>query len=254
MTEIIGLSVPFHKSDEDLNPAYYQLAKAIQEQIENGRLSVGQQIPPERKIAALNNLSMATVRKAIETLVQQNLLNRIQGKGTYIASTALRRKKIRYYPFVKDFHNSPYNTLVKFIGLRVVEGDKRRNRHLNAKTDQALYEMRRLLTTTGSDPLVYSVSYLPTNMFPNLQKYDRSDFEKHYLYLFLEDEFGISTIKNIELYGATLADEATANLLKVETGHPLLQVEMLALTHKKRPYEYRISYCLTDDQKIRRII
>jgi DNA-binding GntR family transcriptional regulator len=61
-------------------------------------------------------------------------------------------------------------------------------------------------------------------------------------------------MRNIELYSATLAEENVANLLNVAAGHPLLKVEMLALTYKEKPYEYRISYCLTDEKKIRRVI
>ena len=91
-------------------------------------------------------------------------------------------------------------------------------------------------------------------MFEGLHDYKRYYFEKYPLYQFLEEKFGVSTTKNCELFGATLADEHTANLLKVDEGHPLLVVEMQALTYKDKPYEYRISYCLTDKKKIRRFI
>jgi len=60
-------------------------------------------------------------------------------------------------------------------------------------------------------------------------------------------------MKNRELYSAALADKELAKILNTKKGHPLLCVEMQALTHKEKPYEYRKSYCLTDDRKIRRI-
>jgi DNA-binding GntR family transcriptional regulator len=91
-------------------------------------------------------------------------------------------------------------------------------------------------------------------MFKGLDDYQRSYFEEYALYLFLEEKFSVSTISNVQLSAVTLADEATAKLLKVEKGHPLLVLEMLAFTHKDKPYEYRISYCLTDERKLRRII
>lgn len=253
MEQIIGLSTPIEKSDEDVIPIYHQLGKAIKEQIENGRLAVGEQIPPERKIAAVNNISLATVRKALENLVWQGLLSRVQGKGTYVSSTAIRRKKIRYYPFVKDFHSDVANTDIKLIELKIIKGQQWINRHLKIRIAQDLYELRRVITSRGK-PLLYCVSYLPRNMFKGLEGYKRAYFENYSLYLFLEDKFSVSTINNLELYSVTLADNDTAKLLTVEAGHPLLRVEMLALTHKGKPYEYRISYCLAGEKKIRRVI
>jgi GntR family transcriptional regulator len=246
-------ALPISISGEDAMPIYHQLARAIQEQIENGRLAVGEQIPPERKIAALGNVSLATVRKALETLVQRGLLTRVQGKGTYVSSTAIRRKKIRYYPFVDDFYGNVADADIKLIEFNIINGDNRINRHLKIKTTEDLYEMKRLFVWRGK-PLIHSISYLPRKMFKNLNDYHKSHFEKNLLYMLLEEEFGIPTVNNIELYGAALADEDNAKLLQVEVGHPLLTVEMIALTYKEKPYEYRMTYFLSDEKKLRRII
>lgn len=244
--------IPFAKSETDARPVYHQMARAIQDYIENGILSVGERIPSEREFASQYDLSLATVRKALDHLVQQGLLKRIQGKGTFVASTDIRRHKLRYYPFVKDFHEDAFITTVEFLDLCTLDGEERINRHLLIKPDDTLYRVKRILLCRKT-PLVYSVSYLPTSMFHGLSKYEPHRFEK-YLYVFLEDEFGVSTIANEELYGSALADEETAGYLQVEPQHPLLQIEMMAYTHKHKPYEYRMSYCLTDEMKVRRMI
>ncbi|MCF8039280.1 MAG: GntR family transcriptional regulator [Desulfohalobiaceae bacterium] len=245
--------IPFEKSEDDLSPVYYQLAKAIQIRIENGELAVGAQIPSEREFAARHNVSLATVRKALENLVHQGLLSRIQGKGTFVSDTDSRRHKLRYYPFVKDFQQDAYVIDVQFLDLKKVKGQERINRYLQIEASVELYKMRRILLCRKNIPMVYSISYLPGHMFRGLPDYDHQRFEK-YLYLFLEDEFGVSTIENEELYSAALADAETARHLQVEENHPLLRVDMIAFTHKKKPYEYRTSYCLTDEMKIRRVI
>ena len=103
-------------------------------------------------------------------------------------------------------------------------------------------------------PFIYCISYLPQKKFNELEKYQRPYFEHDPLYLFLENEFSVSTINNIQLSGATLADKSISKILNVKVGHPLLLLEMLALTHKNKPYEYRVSYCLTDRKKLKRII
>ncbi|MBW1712152.1 MAG: GntR family transcriptional regulator, partial [Deltaproteobacteria bacterium] len=107
----------FNLSADDPVPVYHQLARAIQECIENGSLGANDPIPPERDIARLNGLSLSTVRNALQNLVQKGLLYRIQGKGTFVSNTELRRKNIRYYSLVERFQGEYGRLDIKFLSL-----------------------------------------------------------------------------------------------------------------------------------------
>lgn len=253
MEQLIGRSIPFDKSEEDGSPLYFQLAKAIRQQIEKGSLTAGELIPSERKIATYNNLSIATVRKALEELAQRGFLTRVHGKGTYVAGTADRRKKIRYYPFVEGFNDDLAQSDIKFVELKIIKGQAWLNEQLKTRKNQDLYELKRIITQFDK-PIVYCVSYLPRKMFKGLEECGRVDFETEPLYLFLEEKFGVTTTKHIELLSATLSDEETAGPLNVEIGLPMLRIDKLVFTHKGKPYECRISHCLVDERKMRRII
>jgi GntR family transcriptional regulator len=233
-------------------PVYHQLEKAIQDRIENGQLVADDPIPAERDIARVNALSLATVRRAMQNLVQKGFLHRIQGKGTFVTNTALRRKKVRYYSLVKHFQGKYPQPSIKLIQLKRIIGDPPINQHLRIRTHQDLYQLRRVVSCNHK-PTIYSISYLPQKMFQGLENFKHLFFEKYALYIFLEQHFGVSTMKNRELYGAASADKEIAGILNVEEGYPLLLVEMQALTHKDKPYEYRCSYCRTDERKILRV-
>jgi GntR family transcriptional regulator, transcriptional repressor for pyruvate dehydrogenase complex len=63
-----------------------QIAEKIQEQITDGRLKPGDQLPPERELAALLKVNRATVREAIHLLRERGLAERKNGRGTRIVA------------------------------------------------------------------------------------------------------------------------------------------------------------------------
>lgn len=238
-----------HKADG--RPIHYRLQQEIRRGIESGQWAPGSVIPPERKLAQEYGVSLGTVRTAILNLVSEGLLYRIQGKGTMVAGSKMIRESIRYYRFVGDFGRKEAIPKLEFLDLIVVEGRSGINRRLKMHDPGSLYRLRRLVLVSGK-PTVYSLSYLPCRLFPGLDEFPRSRFEKVPLYLALEDHFGLPTLSNSDLISAALADAETAALLRITEDRPILTVEMLAFTYRNRPYEYRISHCLTGDRKLLR--
>lgn len=68
------------------SPLYAQLRDTIRKAIDTGRLQPRATLPPEREISSRMDISRITVRKAIADLVEEGLLVRQQGSGTYVAS------------------------------------------------------------------------------------------------------------------------------------------------------------------------
>ena len=245
--------IPRIQSDGDPTPAYFKLQMMLQQEIENGRWSPGQAIPPERALAESHQLSVGTVKKAILNLVNEGYLYRIQGKGTFVAGMTLQPESLRYYRFLEDFSDEEVELQIELIGLKVTKGTDPINRYLNLRTNQSLFQVTRLFYFDAR-PLVYCVSYLPHKMFEDLANLPRQKFENIPLYIALEEIYGLPTISNRELDSAIPANGTTANKLGIKKGSPVLLIEMLSYTYKKKPYEYRKSYCLTDKRAIYREI
>jgi len=230
---------------------HYLLQQEIRRGIESGQWAPGSVIPPERKMAHEFGVSLGTVRTAILNLVAEGLLFRIQGKGTMVAGSKMIRESIRYYHFVGDFGRKEAIPKLNFLDLTVVEAIAEINRRLKMHHVEQLYRLRRLVLI-AEKPLVYSCSYLPCRLFPGLDEFPRSRFEKVPLYLALEDHFGLPTLSNSDLISVAAADSETAALLGITQNSPILSVQMLAFTYRNRPYEYRISHCLTGARKLLR--
>lgn len=65
-------------------PLYRQIADRIREQIARGELKPGDALPTESALQTKFGVSRVTVRQALRQLVEQQILESIQGSGTYV--------------------------------------------------------------------------------------------------------------------------------------------------------------------------
>ena len=72
--------------ESSAQPLYQQLQRALRGAIENGIIGPEDALPPERDLAEMLKVSRITVRKAIDELVEDGLLIRKQGSGTFVSN------------------------------------------------------------------------------------------------------------------------------------------------------------------------
>jgi GntR family transcriptional regulator len=241
------------KVDEPPIPAYYRLQKTIQKDIEKGRWKPGDCIPTQQSLAELHNVSIGTVRNALLNLTNTGYLYPIQGKGTFVAGTVISRESLRYYRLLERFGEAEVDLTVRLLKPIRKGSFKNAGQHLGIDADQKLYELQRLFFC-GQRPMIHNISYMPADLFKGLDKFPKNKFESVPLYIILEEQYGLPTIYNRELFDAIEADSKTADLLNIPVGSPVLHIEMLSFTYNNTPYEYRTAYCNTKPQKVFREI
>jgi DNA-binding GntR family transcriptional regulator len=237
------------RNPDEGRPAYLKIQQKVLEDLEKGLWAPGTLIPTEKSLAEQHQVSIGTVKKAILNLVNEGWLYRVQGKGTYVAGTTLRRENLKYYRLLDSFKDDEAKLKIGFLGLKAITGRPEINEALNIGPKSRLFELRRYLETSERKT-VYVVSYLPKTLFPGLDEFPVSKFEKTTLFNLVEQHYGMPTIFNQELIGVAPAVGEAAKVLEVPEGETLLHVEMLAYTYKEQPYEYRYSFCRTDQKKI----
>jgi GntR family transcriptional regulator len=94
-------------------PLYVSLSELLRREIHAGRCPVGMQLPTIDALAAQYGLAKVTVRQALARLAADGLIERIQGRGTFIAAGAARHKPIEL--------ESSWQSLVKAIDGNVPE-------------------------------------------------------------------------------------------------------------------------------------
>ena len=87
-------------------PLYLQLAEIIKEMIKNNELQEGHFLMSERDICKIQDISRMTVNKAIIHLVHEGILERQQGKGTFVSS---KKQKLSYEKMQSFTEIAEYN-------------------------------------------------------------------------------------------------------------------------------------------------
>ncbi|HBY06633.1 MAG TPA: GntR family transcriptional regulator [Chloroflexi bacterium] len=154
--------VPPSSSDQiDRNssePAYAQLANIIQRQISEGAFRPGDQLPSEAQLCRRYGISPMTVRRSINLLADQGVVNTAQGRGTFVKPLELSTANFDLQELQHLFLNGSAAD-IKLLDVRVVSADERAARKLEIVEGAPTIYIRRLFTQEGQ-PVFYHRAYL----------------------------------------------------------------------------------------------
>lgn len=218
------------------SPLYRQIKDLILQALDNGEWRPGEAIPSEIELAARFHVSQGTVRKAIDEMAADNLLVRRQGKGTFVASHNDPRAFFRFLRLTPLAGGIEPSKSVPLECWRAKAGSEA-VRVLGLQMGEPIIIVRRLLEFADK-PVVVDEIYLPGDVFPGLTL-DVLKESTGSLYSMFETKFGVRMIRAEERLRAVAADRATAELLNVPEGSPLLSVERISFTYGDRPVEWR---------------
>lgn len=224
------------------SPLYQQIKSLITQSLQSGEWKPGELIPSEIDLAARFKVSQGTVRKAIDELSAENVVVRRQGKGTFVATHHEARSQFRFLRLKPDQGVQRYPTS-KFIEVKRIRAPGEIARLLEIKMGDSVVFIRRVQSFDGV-PTILEELWLPGAIFKGLTAELLNDY-KGPMYALFETEFGTHMIRASEQLRAISATSAEAELLKIETGTPLLNVERVSYTYGDKPVEYRRGMYLT---------
>jgi GntR family transcriptional regulator len=219
-------------------PLYKEVKRALTDALTRGEWKPGSAIPAERALAARFGTSVGTVRRAIDELAAENILIRQQGRGTFVA-THTRERELFYFLHVVPQHGGKHYPEVELLSFARGKADRASAEALGIAPGEPVFRIRNVLHLAGRPVIVDDIA-LPASRFDGLT-HARFRDRRSTIYNLYQEAFGLSVVRTRERVRATLADAATARLLGVETGVPLLSIRRVALTYRDAPVEYRVS-------------
>jgi GntR family transcriptional regulator len=197
-------------------------------------------LPSEQALAARLNVSQGTVRKALDTLAVEKLVERRQGKGTYVAEHTQERALFRFFRLATCDG-------VRAIPTSTAETVRRREarrddvQRLRLASGAAVVEISRTRLIEGK-PAIHERIVLPLALFPGIDK--RAPLPNA-LYTLYQHEYGHNIVAAQEELRADLARKEDMRRLKVEPGSPLLHIDRIGVALDGTRVEWRTSRCDT---------
>ncbi len=140
-------------------PKYYQLKEIIRDMIEKDELGVGQAIPPERELCERYGVSRMTARQAVMELVNEGLLYRVQGLGTFVAEEKVRQSTGRLTSFTQDMRERGMEVSSTVVGVREEDAGPVVARLLRIDPGDRIVRVRRVRNADGK-PMALETSHL----------------------------------------------------------------------------------------------
>ena len=136
--------------DKNIDTALHiQLYQIIKDMIESNQLKEGASLMPERELCNLQNISRMTVNKAITNLVNEGLLERRQGRGTFVSYKKQQyRQQYRFQKlkgFTEVMNERGFNIKNKILAFEICTQNKIIRDKLEIKNEYDLiYKIKRL--------------------------------------------------------------------------------------------------------------
>lgn len=233
---------------EDRSPKYFIVKKAIVENIDNDLYHSNEAIPSEKKLMELYNVSRITIRKAIDELVTEGYLYKIQGKGTYVKADEGSNNLFSITSSTEDVQKMGMIPSKKTKISRIEFASPKRAKALEISTNDQVEVIGRI-SYADLEPLNYTIAFLPEKIFPGLTEYD---LEHESLYKLINDQYGVRITKARRTIEAVLAKDEIAKYLELEEGMPVILFRCVTygiVNGKETPIEYFKCYYRTDKYK-----
>lgn len=217
-------------------PIYVQIRESLRAEITRGDLKRGEQLPSENELAAKYNVSRMTIRQSIEELVNEGLLYRRHGVGTFVAFPHLQRDHTRLTSFFDKAESEGVKVQAKLLSLEVIPAAPKVAEALDIPARSQVIRVKTLRYADG-EPITVHDAHIPYNLFPNLVN---ENLEVQHLWTLFE-KGGYRVKRAIQRLEAREASEELAHLMQIKEGAPVLFKERTVYADDGTPVEF--TYC-----------
>jgi GntR family transcriptional regulator len=207
-------------SEEVHKPLYARIQEYIADLILSGKLAPEDKIQSEREFSEDLGVSRMTVRRALTDLVNEGLLERRHGSGTYVARAKVTYEAREMVNYVQAMQKRNVATGSQLIEFGEVVASRRLAELLELEIGNPIYRVV-VLRFANRVPVILERVFLPCVNCPNLEEWD---MERSSVIDLLTTVYKLKPGRISQTVEAVPASEPITEQLRVEDGFPLLML------------------------------
>lgn len=215
-------------------PLYVQIEDLLRQAIARGDWAPGERIPSELALHQQLGVSRMTVRGVITSLVNDGVLQRVPGKGTFVTERRIEARSPAYMGVREQLEEMGFDTSTELVESRTTIPSPEIRQVLGIDAATPVREILRRRLVDGS-PVSLHRSYIPLHLAPGLED---DDVITEQLCVVLESKYGQWATHTKEFLEATAATKEEAALLGLKVGAPLLLLKDQLSNAEGTVFEY----------------
>lgn len=222
-------------------PRYEQVRWQLQQLLMRSQWTVDRPIPSEQELVNQYGVSIGTIRKAVECLVEDGLLVKIQGKGTFLKYPNFDSSLLRFFR-LRDKQGAYVTPIGEVKKMNIIDAIPDINQKLGlVETEQLIYIER---VRKNAERVVLSEKiWLSSERFKALSEIELNQFD-NLLYPFYYEKCGQFVVSAMEQL--SFLTKHRDDYLPTEKQEPMVKVSRWAKNIEGQVIEYRESYGLAE--------
>lgn len=202
-----------------------EVSRIIREHILDKTYAYGTTIPSERELAQTLQVNRNIIRNAIDMLIEEGLLKRLQGKGTYVIKTDIDDSAIHFKGMSELLRKAGYVPNSKVLTTKTRNAGHKFSNIFHIAENTEMFQIVRLRSGNNTPISIENTTILHNS----IKNVEHIDFQVYSLYdMFSINKIHIHTIKHI--FSSSRAYNTFARLLGLENGSPIVSIEIISFT------------------------
>lgn len=198
----------------DFTPLYVHISRYLRGLILEGELQPGDTIPSELDLVKRFSTTRGTVRAAVDVLVNEKLVRRVHGKGTFVEMRPVRHDIWNFGGFTDSLGDQAALAVARVVSTRTVAEDGR--------PYFELVRLRGIASNGTTDYLSLDTSLIPLDLFPGI---DQIDFENRSLYRLFRTVYDTHPRRTAMTLTAAIVSPEERKLLQEDSQDALLMAQ-----------------------------
>ncbi|MFN1835467.1 GntR family transcriptional regulator [Balneola sp. MJW-20] len=223
-------------------PLHKQISDWLRDKIETGSLKRNEKLPSESQLSDKFDVSRVTVRRALQTLENEQVIYRCQGLGSFVSDQRSHHPIMEMRDFMEEMAAAGLEGSSEVVSFKQEIPNEKVYQILEQEPGKKLTRLDRVRLANG-EPVAFDVTWLPVFYGQLLQDYDLADTT---IFKILEEEYDIPVLRGCYRLEAENADKYVAKHLHIPVGQALTLINRISYTVGDKPVYYQKRYYRSD--------